>query len=67
MFFEALCTSQRAAAVTACGLIGMLYEARKVPKDEDGNVDAARRKELSLPILAALDRLATEERVRMRR
>ena len=65
MFFEALSTSDRVAAVVTIGLIGVLYEAHRASKDEDGKVDAVRRKELSLPILAALDRLATVERVRI--
>ena len=45
------------------GLIGVLYEAHRASKDEDGKVDAVRRKELSLPILAALGSLAARERM----
>jgi transposase len=62
MFFDVLTTADRAAAVTAIGLIGLLYEAHDAAKDGDGVVDGVRRKELALPILNALDRFAEEER-----
>jgi transposase len=65
MFFEVLTTADRAAAVTAIGLIGLLYDAHDAAKDGDGVVDGARRKELALPILNALDRFAAEERARI--
>ena len=65
MFFDALTTSDRAAAVVAIGLIGMLYEAHAAAKDDDGVVDTLRRRELAQPILAALDRFAAQERARI--
>jgi transposase len=61
MFFDALTTEHRAAAVIAIGLIGMLYDAQQASKDVDGVVDGKRRKDLSLPVLSALDAFAAAQ------
>jgi transposase len=63
MFFDAIPT-QRAPAIAAIGLIGLLFEAHRSSKDEDGEVDVARRRALAAPILAALDVFDREERLR---
>lgn len=65
MFFEAIPTIERTTAVVAIGLIGLLYDAHDASKNIDGIVDGPRRKELALPILAAFDHLATQERPRI--
>jgi len=63
MFFDALPT-QRAPAIAAIGLIGLLFEAHRTSKNDDGEVDVDRRRKLAEPILAALDLFEKEERVR---
>lgn len=63
MFFDAILT-QRAPAIAAIGLIGLLFEAHRSAKNDDGEVDVARRRALAVPILAALDVFDREERPR---
>lgn len=59
-FFEALSTD-RALALVAIGLIGLLFEENRKATDEHGIVDGPARKAACLPILEALDTFRATE------